>query len=44
MSLVVEVELTVFGGEAFVVALAHVDEETTAVVLVINELAVEIGL
>ena len=49
MSLVVEVELTVFGGEAFVVALAAVGEdaavgeETTAVVLVIDELAVEIG-
>jgi hypothetical protein len=44
MILVVEVELTVFGGEAFVVTLAPVGEETTAVVLVIDEPAVEIGL
>jgi hypothetical protein len=44
MSLVGEVELTVFGGEAFVVALVPVGEEITAVVLVIDELAVEIDL
>jgi hypothetical protein len=44
MSLVVQVELTVFGGKVFVVALAPAGEGIRAVVLVIDELFVEIGL
>ena len=44
MRLVVQVELTEFVGKAFVAALAPASESATAVILVIDELVVEIGL